>query len=193
MNKQVFLETLKRELSGLPVADVAEILRDQEEYIRDAVRAGRTEDEVIRSLGDPRVFAQNLSVESKISKAEKPTALKNQISTTWSAVIAVLALAPLNLIFVLGPFIGLLALVFGVWMMALGILLASIAVLVTFFIKMIAIPVGFWTHLSAFFFAAGWVGVGILGVVFMAIMTRFFLLGTIAYLKWNVNFVRARS
>ena len=107
MKRLAYLDSLKTHLRQLPEGDVADILRDQEEYIRDAVGAGRSEEDAIQSLGEPKAFAANLIAELKIQQAIQPGSLQKQMRGTIGAVCAILALAPINLIFVLGPFLAL--------------------------------------------------------------------------------------
>ncbi len=197
MTKPEYLAALKAHLSSLPSEEVEDILRDQDEYIRDAVNAGRSEADVIFGLGDPKAFAQSLTAGSvlkqKIENAASSPSLKMKISGTWSAVIAILALAPLNLIFVLGPFLVALALLVGGWASAFGLFLASIAAFGVFFFELIFISVGFWVQFSAFFFLAGCLGLTLLGLFSMYRITIWFVLGTLAYLKWNLKFIQARA
>ncbi len=61
MNKQEFLQALRRDLSGdVPPDVVEENMRYYEEYISDEVRKGRTEEEVIEEIGTPRLIAKNI-------------------------------------------------------------------------------------------------------------------------------------
>jgi len=193
MTKPDYLSALRSHLSTLPEDEIADILRDQEEYIRDAVSAGRTEHDVIEGLGDPKAFAHSLTAGRRIETAEKSQRLSMKISGTWSAVVAILALAPLNLIFVLGPFLVLLAMVVGGWASAFGLLVASIASFAVFFFEMIFISVGFWAQFSAFFFLLGCLGLTLLSLFAMYKLTLWFVLGTLAYLKWNLKFIQARA
>lgn len=193
MTKPDYLNALKSHLSPLPEDEINDILRDQEEYIRDAVSAGRTEADVIAGLGDPKAFAHSLTAGRKIETAEKSKSLTMKISGTWSAVIAILALAPLNLIFVLGPFLIAIALMVGGWAGAFGLFAASIASFAVFFFEMIFISVGFWAQFSAFFFLLGCFGLTVLGIFAMYKLTQWFVQGTLAYLKWNLKFIQARA
>lgn len=193
MKKLQFLEILKQNLSHLPQTEVAEILRDQEEYIRDAVAAGRNEDLVIKSLGDPKHFAASLSAESKIHRAETASTLKSQVSSTLGAVFAILALAPLNLIFAFGPFMILIGLTLGGWGLASGSLLAAIALFAAFFFKLIFISVGFWTQSATFFFILGCIGASVLALILMYQITQAFVRMTVSYLKWNLNFIKGKG
>lgn len=192
-NKADYLGALRAHLSPLPSEEVEDILRDQEEYIRDAISAGRSEADVIAGLGDPRALAQSLTASMKLEQAAAAPTMKLKITGAFSAIFAILALAPLNLIFVLGPFCVALALLIAGWFTAGALLIASLASFVVFFFELLFISVGALTHLSAFFFLLGCVGATLLGLLAMAKISQWFVLGTIAYLKWNLKFIQARA
>ncbi len=61
MRKEEFLQTLRRALTGtVPPAVVEENMRYYQEYIDGEVRGGRSEEEVIAEIGDPRLIAKNI-------------------------------------------------------------------------------------------------------------------------------------
>lgn len=61
MSKQEFLNKLRAALSGrVPTAVVTENINYYEDYINTQVRMGRTEEEVLKSLGDPRLLAKTI-------------------------------------------------------------------------------------------------------------------------------------
>ena len=61
MGKQEFLEKLRQALNGRVSADiVAENIRYYEEYINIEVRKGRSEEEILAQLGDPRLIARTI-------------------------------------------------------------------------------------------------------------------------------------
>lgn len=61
MNRAQFLETLRSQLTGKMYAERVEAhLRYYEDYIQSQVRGGRSEDEVLEELGDPRLIARTL-------------------------------------------------------------------------------------------------------------------------------------
>jgi uncharacterized membrane protein len=197
MTKAQFLESLRRHLSPLPPSDVDEIIRDQEEYIREAVSSGRAEEQVVDSLGDPKAFAAGLTAEMnaemKIEQAAEQQNLKSQVRSTFGAVLAVLALAPFNLIFVFGPFMGLVGITIGGWAVAGTLIVLSGVALTTYFMKFITVSAGLWMNLSALFFVLGAAGAGILAFLFMYQMTKIFSTLTISYLRWNLNFIKGRA
>lgn len=61
MNKQEFLEKLRMALSGkVSPSVVAENVNYYEDYINVEIRKGRTEEEVLNELGDPRLIARTI-------------------------------------------------------------------------------------------------------------------------------------
>jgi len=190
MKKNEFLATLRLQLRDLPQNEIDDIVRDQEEYIQDAMMAGRKEEDVIASLGDPKSFASNVTAENKIKSAEQSVSLSKQVTHTFGAVFALLALAPLNIIFVLGPFLFLAGLLFGGWAASAGLFMAAWGVLMAFVFKLVFMNVGIWVHLSSFFFVMGCIGATFLCLIAMFYVTRFFVQATLAYLRWNIKFFK---
>lgn len=191
MKKSEFTNELRRQLAALPSGEVEDIVRDQEEYITDAMAAGRTEEQAVAALGDPRAFAASLTAEAKIREIDEAKGLRQQIGGTIGAVVAILALAPLNLIFVLGPFLALVGIAIAGWAVAVAGVAAAAALILAFFFKLVFITAGFWAQVSTFFLALGSLGLSVLGLVGMYYITYWLVQGTVAYLKWNLNFVRA--
>lgn len=190
MKTDKYLGDLRFFLAGLPASEIDDIIADQKEHIREAINAGRSEDDVLQGLGDARAFAANLKAESKIQQAQSSSNLQSQFHYTTRAVLAFLALAPLNFIFILGPFLGLCGLMIAGWVLSMSTTAVAILLLFVFLFTLIFLPVGFWVHVSAFFFIAGCIGVGVLGFFIMLTITRFFLKGTLRYLKWNLSMIR---
>lgn len=62
MTKQEFLERLRLALSGrVSAAVVTENINFYEDYISTEVRKGKTEEEVLEMLGDPRLIARTIA------------------------------------------------------------------------------------------------------------------------------------
>lgn len=193
MKRDQFIAELRRSLNKLSQIEVEDIVRDQNEYISDAMAAGRTEDDVIASLGDPKSLASSLQADIKIQLAENAPSFNKQVSLTVSALFAILALAPLNIIFVLGPFVALLGLLVAGWAVAMALFASAIAVFAGFFLKLVFMSAGIWTHLSTLFFSLGMIGISVIAFIIMFWITSSILDLTISYLKWNLNFIKARA
>ena len=61
MDKKEFLDILYNQLSGqMPEGNVAAHVQYYRNYIEDEQQKGRTEDEILTELGDPRLIARTL-------------------------------------------------------------------------------------------------------------------------------------
>ena len=61
MDKKFFLDNLQRALaSGVSSSQVAENMRYYQDYIESEIRKGRSEQEVLDQLGDPRLLAKSI-------------------------------------------------------------------------------------------------------------------------------------
>lgn len=61
MRKDEFLQMLRRDLNGdVPPAVMEENIRYYDSYITEEVNKGRSEEEVIAEIGDPRLIAKNI-------------------------------------------------------------------------------------------------------------------------------------
>jgi len=190
MNKSEFLETLKSKLTRLDAVERAEILRDQEEYIREAVSAGRSEEEVIRSLGSPETFAESISASAKIEKAEGASNMREKMSDTWTATLAVIALTPFNLFIVLGPFITAVSILGSGFIAGASLTGGSVFGLLAFLFHYLFIKSGWILNFPAFFFILGLFCTGIALILLMAILTRTFITLTLRYLRWNLKLIK---
>ena len=81
---------------------------------------GKTEEEIAFSLGDPRILAKQFSASYAVQRAESSTSVNNILR----AVLAVVGLGFFNLVFVLGPFLGLVGVLVEslYWLLQLPIL-----------------------------------------------------------------------
>ena len=68
MNREQFLSELREALSGsISPSSVNENIRFYEEYLDTEIRKGRTEEEVLSELGDPRLIARTIIDTSEFS------------------------------------------------------------------------------------------------------------------------------
>jgi uncharacterized membrane protein len=188
MNRQQFIETLRKQLSGLPQPDLDEIIYDYEEHIRNGVADGKSEEEIIAHLGDIRQIANQYRMSSAIRAAEARTTP----ASVGRAVIMTVTLGFFNIVIILGPYLGLLGALAGLFAAAVGIAAAGIGIMVGMLVapvfpEYINIGVGY----PVAFFAA--VGLSCFGVLFFigdCYIAKYFFKGTLSYLKWNLNIIR---
>lgn len=194
MTKQEFFTALRSELASLPASEVDDIIRDQEEFLHDAVRSGRAETDALGSLGTPKSFAAGLLAESRLQKASEATGLGGRIGNTWAAMLAMMAvLAPLNIFIMIWPFAFAVGMLFTGWALSISFSLAAIGVFLVFLLELLFIPAGIWTHLSMMFLTLGSVGFTAFCILVSFMLTKGFVELTIRYLKWNLAMIAAKA
>jgi uncharacterized membrane protein len=116
MTRALFLSRLKDGLSGLPAEERAEIMADYESYFAEGMAAGRGENDVEASLGDPARLAKELSAEAGLKSWEKERNPKNFLRAS----LALLGLATVDF-FVLIPVGFVFLVVVGALLFAFGV------------------------------------------------------------------------
>lgn len=124
MNKKDFMYKLSLYLGGIPGEDRQDVISDFEEHFKEGLAEGRTEEEIADSLGDPKSLANQFKASILVSEAEKTTSAVNIIR----AVFATLGLGFLNLVFILGPFIAIVAVLISLFASAIAIIATGITV-----------------------------------------------------------------
>jgi len=117
MNKKEFLNSLSKYLRGIPGDEEQDIISDFEEHFEMGKKEGRTEENIAESLGNPKALANQLKASIMADRAERETTAAN----ITRAVFASLGLGFFNLIFILGPFLGIAGVLAGLFAAAIGI------------------------------------------------------------------------
>ena len=71
MNKREYLTKLTNELGYMPYGEVKDIVQSIEEHFDSGVSEGRSEDDIAKSLGDPKVLADEFKDGAKFSQIIK--------------------------------------------------------------------------------------------------------------------------
>lgn len=186
MKKEEFLAQLRVELHGLGAHEVEEILRDQQEFIHDAVASGRNEEEVVKSLGSPKNFADSLRFETHVKKIQDTEDIWGKSKEAWKASVTLIALMPLNLFLILVPGITVLSFLFT-WL-SLGISLFIIGFIFVF-ISFFSVLFGF-TLPQLFGFLLLSIGTTAAGVSMLALLYKVLQMSfdlLVKYLNWNIK------
>ncbi len=205
-NRESYLTELRSHLASLPETERADIVRDQDEFFREALMSGRTEADVIGSLGDPKALAKTLIAESRLTASEtatattsshgtplKPAPLSTQIGATARAFIAILTLAPFNLIFVLGPFIALMACLFAAWVSGGALLIAGLASIVMVGTELTGLGASPWAQVSSVFLGLGITMCSIAFLGLMILTTSWIAQLSVRYMRWNLDMIVERK
>lgn len=190
MTKKDYLKQLEYALRGCDRQEVDDILRDQEEMINEAVRRGRSEAEFINSLGSPQKYASSIVAEAKVAKAESAASVQSQFSGTLSALLAMIALFPLNFLILVGPFLVVSTVVLTLWAVEISLGVALAGGWAAFTVQSFLVSVNPWILLSGVFTLLCLSGALLLSGFIIAACTRLFLSYTIKYLKWNLSFIK---
>ncbi|MCL1950770.1 MAG: DUF1700 domain-containing protein [Turicibacter sp.] len=180
MTKDQFMNELDRRLKALPQAERMDILQDYREHFGFGAEAGKTDQEIAVKLGHPAHIARELLADYRLNQATATTSTTN----TFRAILAVGGLSFLNLVFVLGPAIGVYGMILGLWGTALGGIATPFALL-------LFAAMGLQTFLwFEFFLALTFCGIGILMGLAAWKMTILAKKLTLRYLKFNLKVIK---
>lgn len=121
MNKALFLEELKKRLSGLPKSDLDERLLFYSEMIDDRVEDGLPEEEAVAGIGSVDEIVEQIMAETPLSIIVREKVAKRRGLKVWEVILLVLG----------SP----------VW---LPLLIAALAVCLSLYIVLWAVLVSLW-------------------------------------------------
>ncbi len=126
MTRQAFMARLRLGLRGLPPQTQAEIASDYETHFADGAAAGRSEEDVAASLGDPGRLAQELRAEHGLKRWEESRSPSNAAG----AVFALLGLGAVDILIMLPILMGIAGTLIGLGFAVLGIFMGGVAAFV---------------------------------------------------------------
>jgi len=180
MNKQAFLDALNSTLQQLTADERHDILEDFEEHFAMGLEEGKTEAEIADSLGSPQQIGKELLASYHIEKVETTSSAGNMFRAVW----AVIGLGFFNLVIVLGPFIGLVGILFAGWVV--GIVFAASPLLVL--ANTVVFPSVFeWFDLFTSLVLSG---LGLFIIIGMFNATHAMRSMFVRYLKFNARMVK---
>ena len=180
MTKEGFMKELKRVITKLPKEEQEEIIHDYEEYFQSGILDGKTEEEITLALGNPKTIGKEIVAAYQIEKVEENTSVTNMIKAIW----LVIGLGFFNLVVVLGPFLAIAGLLFGVWVAGGAFILSPLLV----FINVAIYPEVF--ALFDLFNAIALCGLGMFILLFAYAVTQKGMRMFTRYLKYNVKLVK---
>jgi uncharacterized membrane protein len=205
MTKQEFLAALASALERIPESERNDILRDYEEYFIDAQLAGRTATEVIDQLGQPTHIAKQLIADHHLSHAQSNLTLASFLKAT----LAVGSLTFFNIVFVLGPLIGIIGMLVGMWVASIALIATPIVYVFALFFNLSSIgpesiinalqqtdvPQAIQQSLMQLggFASIAASGFGIIGCVMLFYISRWFIRMFIRYMQANVSILRGST
>jgi len=97
MNRQDFIDRLRRGLRGLPQSAMTESIADYETHFAEAMAAGRSESEVSAALGDPDRLAREVRAQIGLKRWD----MERNPSAAANAIFAVLGLGAIDILILL--------------------------------------------------------------------------------------------
>ncbi len=121
MTREAFIARLRAGLRDMPPTAAAEIIADYDAHFAEGAAQGRPEAEIAAALGDPDRLARELRAEAGVRQWET----RRSPEAAAVAVFAVLGLGAIDLIFLLPILIGVVSVLFGLTIAALGVFVAG--------------------------------------------------------------------
>lgn len=165
--KDDFLTRLAAGLRGLPRETIDDILQDYEGHFEDGRRAGRSDEDIARHLGDPARLARELRAEAGIQRWED----ERSLAAGLGAVVGLLGLAALDLFLVIPVLITVLSVLLAFALVALCVGLAGLIALPLALVNLLPGLGGGW--LQGVLCGVGLFSAGVSGIAFTAL----FLIG----------------
>jgi Predicted membrane protein len=194
MRKNDFMYTLENSLSSFPKEEREDIMYDYEEHFRIGKANGKTEEALILELGDPNTIAnQYKSIEpEEIYNTEFPS---NEIPSKniFSSITIAIMLIFFNLIFILGPFLGLVGVIIGLFASAAGVIVTGLGLALAPILQPLLphyisisdnIPL-----ISLLFIGVGTIALGIIFFIGFCYASKFFFKLVYRYAKWNIKLI----
>ncbi len=193
MTEKQFITLLKKNLKELAETDKKEILNDYIEHFRIGKEAGKGEDEISDSLGNPEEIGKNSCME--LLSDQK--IIDSSAGIFFKVTVASLSLLFFNLVFILGPYLGLVGIMIGLWVTAVSVMLSgiitSLAVLfspvLSIFIPYMSNSRDFVLNLTIFIAGIALFSIGALTAIGMLNLTKLFYRGSVKYLQSNLRII----
>ena len=177
-----FMNELKTQLQGIPEKEVKDAVGFYEEYLDEALDAGKDLGDVIRQLGSPGEIAGMLRTETSIAKVERSPGLKNFSNAKRAA--AGVVTKPLAVFLLSVIEIVTFGIVIALFCGAAAVFLAALASIGVLIYEALGIPSRFAMEI------AGTVGTALL-LAGICLLTAYLLYkGGIVFIRLSTRFVR---
>lgn len=187
MNKEEFMKNIKKNLTGLPQDEIADIVYDYDEHFRIGKENGKSEEEISSSLGNPKQLAKMFVVDNYLKKAEKNSNYKNVLR----AIIATGFLGFMNLFLVFTPLMVIALLILTIFIIGIAFVGAGImcilGVVINPLINIIVIDMNVFSFVC---FQLTMTCIGIIMVIGILMASKVLSKYFICYLKWNIKFIK---
>lgn len=180
MVKSEYLQRVENKIKALPKTEQADIIRDLEEHFYFGREAGKSEEEIAKSLGSPDKMARALVATYRMEQVSE----KKSVGNVFQAIWAVIGLSLFNLIIVLGPFIAVVGLIFSGWLAGGSFIITPIL----YGVISLIYPPKF--ILFELYMSITLAGIGIFICIGMYYFTVFVMKYFMRYVQWNYRMMK---
>lgn len=181
MNRQQYLNTLSKELNGLPQGEYESLMFEYESHFEDGAMDGKSETEIINELGDPVQVGKELRAMYHVSKAKTDPSTSNVAQMIFSIV----GLSFLNLFILLIPFVIYVSIMVSFAFGALMLIISPFFLILDLFFNGASAVNGFEIFMTVFC-----VGLGLLfGIILFKVM-QFVNRFIVQYIQFNRNIIQ---
>ena len=180
MNKTEYLKKLTNELGHMPYGDVQDIIQSIEEHFEEGISAGRSEEEIAASLGDPKELAMEFKDGVKFKQIMK----KRKMSDNFKGPDG----RGRIFVIVFNAFVGI-----ECWILLLAAIIAAFCFLAADFAFIGLIVAGLITGtltefiLPFIFLILTLICVAVFLVALLILGIKYYAKGLKSYIRWNKN------
>jgi len=192
MDKKQFINEFERNLKGVSKEDKKEIIRDYEEHFAIGKKKGRKENDIAKSLGNPKQLAKQARMELLVTKAEEEKSAGN----LFRMIFATIGMSFFNLIFVVGIFFALLAVIIALFATGFALAVSGLALIIGGIISPVFasfISLGGFDPVIVILGGIGLTAFGILFTIGVSYIGKGFYILTIKYIKLNIRIIKGRD
>ena len=190
MNKLQYLENLEKSLKSLPKEEANDIINDFKEYFEVGIERGRSEEDLSLSLGNPKMLARQIRLESYIKKAEETKSASNILRAVFTSI----GLSFFNLIIMLPVFLIVISVLAALFACSISLSAAGItgtvgSIFSPLFSQYLTLDVNVAVSIFAF------IGIGSLGILFFIgniYISKFIFRLVVRYLRFNLSVVKGK-
>ena len=190
MNKLQYLENLEKSLKSLPKEETIDILNDFKEYFEVGIERGRSEEDLSQSLGNPKMLAKQIRLESYIKKAEDTKSTPDILRAVFTSI----GLSFFNLIVMLPVFLIAFSVLVVLFACSVSLSAAGITGIVgSIFSPLFSQYLTFNINAAVSIFA--FIGMSSLGILFFTgniYIAKYIFRLAVRYLRFNLSAVKGK-
>jgi len=198
MQEHNFIKELERALSPLPASQRDDVLADYRAHIFEARERGKSDEDIAAALGDPRTLGRTFVADYHLTRISNPAEGQKFTTSLYHmarAFFVVLSILAFNFFFMLWPILALAFLLGFSWVVAGVAVFAGLILSIAFLVGNIATPVavGLSAKLALSFYSLSVFGASLLACVVLYLLSRWFLIGLMKYIKLNAKVIQPDS